>query len=188
MSLPYGLLGLLTYNDSTGYDLTKLFEDSLNNFWHAQSSQIYRELNRLEEKGLVSSQAIIQDNRPNKRLYSITANGHEEFQAWLREARLEFKNPHHAILMRVFFGADAPEETLVLLKECRDACKRELEANCAGIRQNIESYADLIPNGHARRRYWEMTLGLGASSTKAMLEWAESCITLIEEELSLKNA
>ena len=73
MSLPFGLLGLLTYQDSTGYDLTKLFEESLNNFWHAQSSQIYRELERMERKGWVTSRNIIQDKRPNKRVYSITA-------------------------------------------------------------------------------------------------------------------
>ena len=64
MSLPYGLLGLLMYQDSTGYELAKAFEESLNNFWHAQSSQIYRELDRMEKKELVVSRQIIQENDP----------------------------------------------------------------------------------------------------------------------------
>jgi len=45
MALKHGLLGLLNYKSETGYDLDKLFKQSLNFFWKAQTSQIYRELN-----------------------------------------------------------------------------------------------------------------------------------------------
>jgi len=181
MSLPYGLLGLLTYQDSTGYDLTKRFEDSLNNFWHAQSSQIYRELSRMEEKGWVVSRKIVQDGRPNKRLYSITDTGRRELEKWLAEANPEVENPHLGILMRVFFGADAPEATLALLKECREQCRKALDANCSGVRKNIDAYAALFKNGQEKSKYWLMTLDFGIAKTKAMMEWAERCIAQLEE-------
>lgn len=184
MSLPFGLLGLLSYNDSTGYDLTRMFEDSLNNFWHAQSSQIYRELKRMEEQGLVSSRSIIQDGRPNKRLYSITGDGRRELARWLGEGRLEYENPHFSMLMRVFFGADAPEATLALLKACKNQCENIIEANCAKNQKSIESYSSLINNGRERSKYWAMTLDLSIREAKATIEWAESCITQIEEEVA----
>lgn len=47
MSLSHGLLGLLNYTDMTGYDLAKTFQDSLCYFWQAQTSQVYRELNKM---------------------------------------------------------------------------------------------------------------------------------------------
>lgn len=40
MSLSYGLLGLLNYFPMSGYDLKKIFDDSINFFWAAQTSQI----------------------------------------------------------------------------------------------------------------------------------------------------
>ena len=49
--LKHGILGLLNYGDMTGYEIKTAFEDSLNHFWHAQTSQIYRELQLLEKNG-----------------------------------------------------------------------------------------------------------------------------------------
>ena len=181
MSLPFGLLGLLTYQDSTGYDLTKSFEDSLNNFWHAQSSQIYRELDRMEQKGWVTSRNIIQDKRPNKRLYSITEAGRESLMAWLSEAAPEFDHPHEAILMRVFFGADAPEVTLALLKSCRDMCIKAIDEYPKDIQGKIDQYAAALPDGDKKRLYWEMTLEYGAEHTRATAEWAQRCIDKLEK-------
>ena len=55
MALKQGLLGLLNYGEMTGYELAKVFNDSLSFFWQAQTSQIYRELNQLEAEGLLHS-------------------------------------------------------------------------------------------------------------------------------------
>lgn len=182
--MPFGILGLLTYQDNTGYDLTRIFEDSLNNFWHAQSSQIYRELRRLEESGLVTSRSIVQDGRPNKRLYSITDAGMTAFSKWLREAKPELENPHHAMLMRVFFGANDPHSVLAMLKEFRAECLRALESSCSGIRQSIENYATRMPEGEQKSKYWLMTLECGIANTQAMADWAGRCIEQIEKEMA----
>ena len=181
MSLPFGLLGLLKYQNSTGYELTKMFEDSLNNFWHAQSSQIYRELNRMEGKGWVTSQSVVQDKRPNKRVYSITEEGRGALKEWLNEAPPAFENPHEPFLMRVFFGADAPDATLTLLKACRDMCLAGLEKHTE-IQKIIDHYASKTPDGERARLYWQMTLDLGISQTKAVAQWAQECIEKLEKE------
>ena len=54
MSLAYAILGLLTYESLTGYELKQRFDCSINYFWSAHLSQIYRELNVLEKKELVT--------------------------------------------------------------------------------------------------------------------------------------
>ena len=53
MSLRHAILGLLARQPSTGYDLARLFDLSLRTTWHASHSQIYPELARLEEAGMV---------------------------------------------------------------------------------------------------------------------------------------
>ena len=47
--LKHGILGLLNYGDMSGYEIREVFQDSLNYFWTAQTSQIYREIGVLEQ-------------------------------------------------------------------------------------------------------------------------------------------
>lgn len=183
MSLPFGLLGLLKYQDSTGYDLAKMFEDSLNSFWHAQSSQIYRELNRMEEKGWVTSRNVIQNARPNKKIYSITQDGLNALNEWVNERTMLFENPHDPLLIRVFFGANSPEATLKTLKAYRDMCLSGLEKQAKNFQVSINNYKSTIPDGKNESLYWQMTLDLGIAQAKANVQWAQECIEKLEKEL-----
>ena len=182
MTLQYGLLGLLSYRESTGYDLSKIFADSLNNFWHAQPAQIYRELDRMESKGWVISQAVIQDKRPNKRLYRLSEAGRQVYQQWLLAAKMEFENPHEALLMRIFFGGDAIEVTRDLLETCRDTF-REIAVNYPKkIEADIARYAAELPGGDRNSLYWQMTLDFAVMQSQAIAAWAESCLAKLAEE------
>ena len=65
MSLRHAMLGLLTLAPSNGYELTRRFDQSLRNAWHASHSQIYPELAKLEQereepaqRGLVALGAV----------------------------------------------------------------------------------------------------------------------------------
>ena len=81
--LKHGILGLLNYGPMTGYEIKTVFQDSLNYFWTAQTSQIYRELQSLKKKEWVKDELIPQKGRPDKRLFSITDAGKEELRCWL---------------------------------------------------------------------------------------------------------
>ena len=182
MSLPHGLLGLLGYESRTGYELTKIFESSLNYFWHAQSSQIYRELNRMEEKGWVTSQSVIQDKRPNKRVYSITEDGRKAFVGWLHENAPLFENPHEPLLMRLFFGANVPELTLELLKSCRDMCLESLDGQFTNNQADIDNYICGSNDSEKDSMYWQMTRDFGIAYAKAVALWAQECIDKLENQ------
>ena len=65
--LKHGILGLLNYGDITGYEIKEVFERSLNYFWTAQTSQIYRELQTIEKKGWAKSTRIEQAGKPDKK-------------------------------------------------------------------------------------------------------------------------
>ena len=181
MSLPHGLLGLLSYADSTGYDLSKLFADSLNFFWNAPGSQIYRELDRMEKTGWVSSRGIVQEGRPNKRLYSITASGREELNRWLSDFHYKPENPHNAIIMRIFFGAEIePEKTIELLKEFRRQCAEKLGSIQAEAMLNVDKYSQIIRGGDFKKAYWEITVDSGITPLRAMIKWADRSIETLK--------
>ena len=72
-------LGILTLGDNTGYEIKKVFEDELSHFYEASYGSIYPALNRLTEEGLVSCQTMVQDGRPDKKVYSITTAGRMAF-------------------------------------------------------------------------------------------------------------
>ena len=69
--LKHGILGLLNYGDMTGYEIRTVFKDSLNHFWQAQTSQIYRELQALEKNGWITSSHVEQKGKPDKNIHSI---------------------------------------------------------------------------------------------------------------------
>ncbi|QFY10206.1 PadR family transcriptional regulator [Nonomuraea phyllanthi] len=83
MSLRHALLAVLTAKPMTGYDLVKYFDGSVAFVWSAPHSQIYPELRRMENDGLVEVQVVPRGERAEKRVYSISEAGFEELRDWL---------------------------------------------------------------------------------------------------------
>ena len=180
MSLPHGLLGLLRYQDRTGYELTKVFATSLKLFWHAQESQVYRELKRLEEKGLVVSKDVIQHGKPNKRVYAITQDGRIEFVEWFTTSFAVNKNRHIPLLLHTFFGATSPELTLQRLKELRQSMPTAIEEQMPMHEAAIENLKSSTPSGDRESVFWRMTSLYGKLEAEAIIKWADECIEILE--------
>lgn len=180
MSLKHGLLGLLNYGDMTGYELTKAFEDSLAFFWHAQMSQIYRELNAMEKEGWLTSRAVIQTDKPNKRVYSITESGRAELNDWLRRDLTEgLMTTKNAFLMQLFFSAGKGKaETLAALKKARDGYHATIRKT-EDIAGSIQLYGEALQAG-ADPFYWEMTAQYGYAYYKMCYQWICDCIDKLE--------
>ncbi|WP_028813106.1 PadR family transcriptional regulator [Streptomyces flavidovirens] len=66
----------------SGYQLAKAFDIGVANFWHALPQQLYAELAKLEKEGLVAGRQVIQETRPNKRLFRVTDAGLAELDAF----------------------------------------------------------------------------------------------------------
>ncbi|MCC5893263.1 PadR family transcriptional regulator, partial [Exiguobacterium sp.] len=68
MALRHALLGLLTHQPATGYALNATFKAQMIHFWHAHHTQIYRELLKMEDEALVSSEHVTQHDLPDKKI------------------------------------------------------------------------------------------------------------------------
>ncbi|MGX1347951.1 DNA-binding PadR family transcriptional regulator [Bradyrhizobium elkanii] len=82
MALGDAILACLTERPMTGYELAKTFDASIGFFWKADHQQIYRELSRLRDKGYVQGREVVQSGKPNKLVYTLTAEGRAALKHW----------------------------------------------------------------------------------------------------------
>jgi DNA-binding PadR family transcriptional regulator len=86
MALKHTILAFLSRQPLSGYDVAKEFAEGFGScFWKASQQQIYAELNKLEQQGDVCYEAIPQPGRLDKKIYSITPQGHQELTHWLTQ-------------------------------------------------------------------------------------------------------
>ncbi|GGO71912.1 PadR family transcriptional regulator [Nonomuraea cavernae] len=82
MALRHAVLAALLDGEYSGYQLTKIFDIGVSNFWYAAPQQLYAELTKLEADGLVTGREVVQRGRPNKRVYTVTEAGLGELAAF----------------------------------------------------------------------------------------------------------
>ncbi|NUT09643.1 MAG: PadR family transcriptional regulator [Nonomuraea sp.] len=82
MALRHAVLAALLDGEYSGYQLTKIFDVGVSNFWYAAPQQLYAELTKLESDGLVTGREVVQRGRPNKRVFKVTQAGLDELGAF----------------------------------------------------------------------------------------------------------
>jgi DNA-binding PadR family transcriptional regulator len=82
MALGDAILACLTEGPMTGYELAKTFDASIGFFWKADHQQIYRELSRLRDRGHIQGREVVQSGKPNKLVYTLTAEGRAALKHW----------------------------------------------------------------------------------------------------------
>jgi DNA-binding PadR family transcriptional regulator len=164
-------LGLLAQEPGSGYDLLKHFEKSMANVWPATQSQLYGELNKLAEAGLIE----VSDIGPRGRKeYRITEAGRVELQRWVATPQDDppFRS---AGLLRVFLLGEVPADQarkhVVAMAEHADAEVKRLEELCGSIDWTD---GDSLFFGRAALEY-----GLRANAMEA--EWARWLVKAIDK-------
>ncbi len=108
----YAILGLLAFwGPLSGYDIKRLFDHMLSTMWGAAQSQIYKELRRMKELGWVEMEREEQESRPDRKIYSITEQGHAALRVW--QARPpEIFQLRDELLLKMLFGTFASPDDL----------------------------------------------------------------------------
>ena len=182
MSLENALLGLLNHRPMTGYDLKRIFDDPMEFFWVAQMSQIYRELNKLEKKGLVKSEVETQEKRPARKVYQLTKEGKENFLNWLNQFPDQLSETIRSrFLMRIFFSSR------IKLDELAFQIKRYKKEKEEGLRylNKVEQWIKDYSREEKYKDdifYWNLIVKKEYKSIAAGIEWADECLQLIEQK------
>ncbi|WP_433957272.1 PadR family transcriptional regulator [Cytobacillus horneckiae] len=179
MSLRYGILGLLSEWDASGYDIKKEFDDLMGVFWHSHLSQIYPELNKLEKEKFITSQSIPQEGKPDKKIYSITSKGKEALIHWLLTPPEppKIKDP---FLMQAFFMDHVPADEVILkLKMYKKGREQRLEKIKHAVEERFMSIKERNVM-KARILISAAVLKRGIQQEVQYINWCEETIQLVE--------
>ena len=156
------ILGLIRLGARTGYDIKQTIEVSTRFFWNASYGQIYPELRRLEEAGLVESEPDPGSGR-KRTLYSLTAAGEQSLHAWLTGPGDMFDMRDEALLKLFFGDLLAPDEVLANLRRRRESFEQVLE-----LFRAIEARGPDMERGYV---YPRKTLDFGIELIGWMIDW-----------------
>jgi DNA-binding PadR family transcriptional regulator len=166
MSLRIAALGMLAQHPGSGYDLLRRFEQSMANVWPATQSQLYGELNKLADTGLIEVSAV---GARGRKEYRITAAGRTELLRWLTNPRDDppLRRPD---LLRVFLLGQVPiDEVRKYVTSVAEDAESEL-SRLQGVRDSV-AWTDDSADAPADL-YGRAALEYGLRNAVMEAEWA----------------
>jgi DNA-binding PadR family transcriptional regulator len=118
-STAYVILGMVSREPRSGYEIKAAVDNSTRFFWAASYGQIYPELKRLSEAGLVEGVDAARGER-RRTVYAITKAGKAELKDWLRQPPDTSEMREEGLLKLFFAGLLAPEEAVEILRSMRE--------------------------------------------------------------------
>jgi DNA-binding PadR family transcriptional regulator len=155
----YVILGMLSWRPMSGYDVKSVVDNSTRFFWAASYGQIYPELQRLAEGGLVEGEAE-EGSARRRTVYRVTRTGRKALRDWLVEEPTTFEQRDEGLL-KLFFASASPETAVQTL----DAKRAFHESKVAHLRE-IEATG--VPEGFAA-----LVLRYGIECSEWMAGWCE---------------
>jgi DNA-binding PadR family transcriptional regulator len=165
------ILGMIAFGKRTGYDIKAFVDKSTRHFWAASYGQIYPELRRLQQQGLVLGRPEPTGGRA-RTVYELTDAGLAALKDWLRDGGEPLYELRDEGMLKLFFSDVAPELRMELVRAMRTRQERKLTQLRA-----IEDHAKQGPPGPF------LTLRLGLAQTNAFIDWC----TETERELAGPN-
>jgi DNA-binding PadR family transcriptional regulator len=161
----FALLGALTIEPMSGYDLRRFFSENLAFFWSESFGQIYPMLRMLEAEGLVTAKSTAGARR---RVYRISRAGRRALAEWLaRPAAVE--TPRVETLLKLFFAQQGPPDAArAHVQRLRDEHTQRLARYDA-----VTARLDGELAHHPEARDWRIALSYGRHVSAALLAWCD---------------
>jgi PadR family transcriptional regulator, regulatory protein AphA len=166
------ILGMLSFGPKTGYEIKALVDRSTRFFWAASYGQIYPELRKLGEAGLIDGTDAAQGER-RRIVYRLTADGESALRDWLGTSP-EVMEMRHEGMLKVFF-ADAldPGERVQRIRDMGDQHRRK-----AAVLHEVEAGASKSPDSSAYQ-----VLRFGIEFNEWVAEWCDRTASELDERL-----
>ena len=165
VSLRHGLLGLLAEGPASGYDLAGRFQEALGQVWPAQHPQIYAELGRLAEAGLIEVESV---GARGRKAYRITDAGLAEVRRWLTESAVDHTFRMETLMRAFFYWLMEPADL--------EAHLAREEDHFAETAAQFRAYADRKDRGEfgggAQTRALRIAVEAGIRVNEALAQWA----------------
>ncbi len=156
------ILGMISLGNRTGYDIKRVVDKSTRHFWAASYGQIYPELGRLEEAGLVSGRAEPSGGRA-RTVYELTDAGKKALRGWLSSDEEPTYELRDEGMLKLFFSDSLPERRVENLGAMRARHERKLA--------ELSVLAEKADEMHTGPR---LTLELGLAYAHLLIGWCEA--------------
>lgn len=172
------ILGLLSHEDLTGYEIKKRMDTSLKYFWGASYGSIYPTLSGLVVNGLALKREEADNNRV-RIIYSITEEGRNYLKNWLRNP-VEKDELRYETLLKLFFGNETGASQAVAHI---DAFEHKTEIELHFLTGAADALRKHISNDDAHK-YYLLTVEFGIKTYRAYLQWCREAKAILNEEIS----
>ena len=171
----YVLLGLLSREPRTGYDIKMHLEQPWIDFWNESYGQIYPHLRALLRDGCVTME--IDDSGEGrgaaKKIYTITEEGEEELARWMRDADRPTQMIRDEQKIRLLLGGEAsPFMARALIERMIDEARAKQEAM---LELELES----------RNTFEQLLYDYALETNNHKLEWLEQALQTIAEKFGV---
>ena len=167
------ILGLLSHEDLTGYEIKKRMDTALRFFWNASFGSIYPTLKELVTDGF-ATKSYISENGRNKVWYRITDKGRSHLKSWL-EIPAEKDELRYETLLKLFFADSADEKTATSHIDNFEGKIRMGLLYLTEAVNNLES----INDGGKTHLYYLLTARFGMKVYETYLEWCEEAKSVL---------
>ena len=133
------ILGMLAARPRSGYEIKTLVDSSARFFWAASYGQIYPELKRLEDAGLITGADASQGAR-QRTVYKLTAKGRRAAREWIERVPQVFELRDEGLLELFFAGSIEPSRTAEIA--------RERAARSAAVAAELRAVEEVIEHRH----------------------------------------
>ncbi|MDE7331076.1 MAG: PadR family transcriptional regulator [Lachnospiraceae bacterium] len=169
------ILGLLSHEDLTGYEIKKRMDTTLKYFWSASYGSIYPALNDLVARGLATKREDM-GSRRNKLIYTITDDGRDYLKKWLT-LPVEKDELRYETLLKLFFGNEQGiENALSHIESFGKKIEKELP-----YLLHAETLLNNCLNENTAHKYYLLTVMFGIKTYRAYLEWCQDAQKLLED-------
>lgn len=185
MALKHAVLAALTSKEGSGYELSKRFDVSVANFWPASAQQIYRELDRLENEGMVKARVVRQQKRPDKRVFSVTAGGQRELSEFIR-GRTRPTVIRDDLLVKVACLNEAnADDVAVAVGERLEVARQKLAMyeSLRAILLGEGTEEEFLAGGPAGENFGQyLALKRGIAFEKGNIRWSREVLAVVGDE------
>ncbi len=178
-ALKYAILGLLNRESMTGYELSKVFNHELKEFWYASHSQIYPELKKLNEEGEVTFDVQISGDILETKRYTITESGRNDFIKWLYKDETIQKTPKDPFRLRMYFAHHLDCKARIHLLENQ---KMQHTKRLNSLNKTMEQYPE-VPNVETDRFGDFLVLRGAIMREEQTINWLNECMSYCESAI-----
>lgn len=161
------ILGLLSHEELTGYEIKKRMDTTLKYFWGASYGSIYPTLTGLVKQSFAVKREDNTRGR-NKIIYTITDKGRDYLARWLTRP-VEKDELRYETLLKLFFGSEAgPLQAIAHI----DAFQKKIEHEMPYLLA-AEQTLEEIKNDEEAHKYYLLTVKFGVNVYRAYLDWCK---------------